>query len=172
MMPNTCLCSSVTNLEVDPAMLMFRREMKTPHILFLLVSLLTFLSIPGRLAAQLDRGEVTGTVEDPSGAVVAKALIVLTNTNTGVKTSTESTATGTYVFDDILPGNYSIEFKAAGFERYQVGDVLIHVQQVTRVDAHLATGNVQETVSVTAATPLLESESAQVGQSISNQAVN
>lgn len=153
-------------------MLMFRREVKTPHLLFLLVSLLTFLCVPGWLSAQLDRGEVTGTVEDPSGAVVVKARIVLTNSNTGVKTSTESTATGTYVFDDVLPGTYTVEVAAAGFQRYLVEDVLIHVQQVTRVDAHLAPGNVQESVSVTAATPLLESESAQVGQSISNQAVN
>jgi hypothetical protein len=99
-------------------------------------------------------------------------LIVLTNTNTGVKITTQSTATGTYVFDDVLPGRYTVEVQAAGFEKYVVNDVLIHVQQVMTVDAHLATGSVQESVSVTAATPLLQAESAQVGQSIGNQAVN
>jgi hypothetical protein len=152
--------------------MMTPRRVRSPHRLFSLLSLLIFLSIPAWVSAQLDRGEVTGTVEDPSGAVVAKALIVLTNANTGVKTTTQSTATGTYVFDDVLPGRYTVEVQVAGFEKYVVRDVVIHVQQVMTVDAHLSTGSVQESVSVTAATPLLEAESAQVGQSISNQAVN
>ena len=51
-------------------------------------------------------------------------------------------------------------------------DVLVHVQQVATVDIHLATGNVQQSVTVTAAAPLLEAENAQVGQSITNQSVN
>ena len=149
-----------------------RPRVRSPRLLFSLFSLLIFLCIPAWLSAQLDRGEVTGTIEDPSGAVVAKALIVLTNASTGVKTTTQSTATGTYVFDDVLPGKYTVEVQVAGFEKYVVHDVVIHVQQVMTVDAHLATGSVQESVNVTAANPLLEAESAQVGQSISNQAVN
>jgi hypothetical protein len=152
--------------------MMTRRTVKSPHPLFSVLGMLMLLCIPAPLSAQLDRGKVTGTVQDPSRAVVAKALIVLTNANTGVKTTTESTATGTYVFDDVLPGKYTLEVQAAGFEKYVVNDVLIHVQQIATLDAHLATGSVQETVSVTAATPLLQAESAQVGQSISNQAVN
>ena len=58
------------------------------------------------------------------------------------------------------------------FEKYVVHGVIVHVQQVLTVDIHLATGNVQQSVTVTAAAPLLEAENAQVGQSITNQAVN
>ena len=152
--------------------MMTRRKVTSSPLLFSIVRLLIFLCIPALLSAQLDRGEVTGTVEDPTGAVVAKATIVLTNASTGVKTTTQSTATGTYVLDNVLAGMYTVEVQAAGFEKYVVHDVVIHVQQVTTLDARLATGSVQETVSVTAATPLLQAESAQVGQSISNQAVN
>jgi len=139
---------------------------------FLALGLLLALCIPGRLLAQLDRGEVTGTVEDPSGAVVQNATVFLTNVDTGVKTTTKSTATGTYVFDDMLPGKYTVEFQAAGFEKYVVHDVVIRVQQVLTVDAHLATGNVQQSVTVTSSAPLLEAENAQVGQSVSNVTVN
>ena len=130
------------------------------------------LCLPGRLAAQLDRGEVTGTVEDPSGAVVQGASIVLTNADTGVKITTKSTATGTYVFADVIAGKYTIEAQTPGFRRYLVHGVVVHVQQVSTVDVHLATGNVQQSVTVTAAAPLLEAENAQVGQSITNQTVN
>jgi Carboxypeptidase regulatory-like domain len=150
---------------------MTRRTVRSPYLLFSAINLLLFLCVPAWLSAQLDRGEVTGTVQDASGAVVAKALIVLTNANTGVRNTTQSTATGTYVLDDVLPGRYTVEVQAPGFEKYVAHDVLIQVQ-LTTLDAHLATGSVQETVSVTAATPLLQAESAQVGQSISNQAVN
>ena len=147
-------------------------QVRRPHLLFPVVSLLIFLCVPAWVSAQLDRGEITGTLEDPGGAVVPKALIVLTNINTGVKTTTQSTATGTYVFDDLLPGKYTVEVQAAGFTKYVVNEILIHVQQVTTVDAHLTTGNVQESVTVTAANPLLQAESAQVGQSIGEQTVN
>jgi hypothetical protein len=139
--------------------------------LTLVVSLLA-LCLPGRLAAQLDRGEVTGTVEDPSGAVVQKAMIALINDDTTAKTSTKSTATGTYVFDDVLPGNYTVEAEAPGFQKYVVHGVIVQVQQVETIDIHFATGSVQQSVTVTAAQPLLEAESAQVGQTITNEAVN
>ncbi len=139
---------------------------------FTVLSLLLALCIPGRLTAQLDRGEITGTVEDPSGAVVQKAAILITSDSTGAKTTTQSTSTGTYVFDDVLPGSYTLEAQAAGFQKYVVHQVIVQVQQVLTVDIHLATGNVQQSVTVTAAAPLLEAENAQVGQSITNEAVN
>jgi hypothetical protein len=139
--------------------------------LTLVVTLLA-LCLPGRLAAQLDRGEVTGTVEDPSGAVVQKATIALINDDTTVRSTTKSTATGTYVFDDVNPGKYTVEAEASGFQKYVVHGVIVQVQQVETIDVHLATGNVQQSVTVTAAAPLLEAENAQVGQTISNLTVN
>ena len=137
----------------------------------MLVSLLA-LCLPGRLTAQLDRGEITGTVEDPSGAIVPKATIDLTNDDTSARITTKSTATGTYVFDDVLPGKYTVEAQAPGFQKYVVHGAIVQVQQVLTVDIHFATGNVQQSVTVTAAAPLLEAENAQIGQTITNQAVN
>ncbi len=148
------------------------RQFRIAAPLIPLLGLLIVLCAPGRSAAQLDRGEITGTAEDPSGAVVQKAAITITNDNTGVKTTTKSTATGTYVFDDVLPGNYTVEAEAAGFQKYVVHGVIVQVQQVETIDIHFATGNVQTSVTVTAAAPLLEAENAQVGQSITNQTVN
>jgi hypothetical protein len=136
------------------------------------LGLLLALCIPLKLAAQLDRGEITGTVEDPSGAVIANARIVLTNDATGVKAQTQSTNTGTYVFDNLIAGTYTVEAQMAGFEKYVVDGIYVHVQQVLTVDVHLATGNVQQSVTVTAAAPLLEAENAAVGQTITNAAVN
>ena len=145
---------------------------RSAGLLFSALGLLVALCVPGRLAAQLDRGEITGTVEDPSGAVVQNATIILTNNDTTAKIQTKSTATGTYVFDDVLPGKYTVQAEASGFQKYVVHDVIVQVQQVLTVDIHLATGDVQTSVTVTAAAPLLEAENAQVGQTITNQAMN
>ncbi len=137
------------------------------------LSLLIFLGLPGRSMAQLDRGEITGTVEDATGAVIQNAKIVLTNNATNVSTTTKSTQTGTYVFDNLLPGEYTVEaYAGGGFEKYVVRGAYVHVQQVMTVDVHLATGSVQQSVSVTAAAPLLETENAAVGQTIGNQQLN
>jgi hypothetical protein len=149
------------------------RRFRSVRYPLIALGLLMILCIPGRLTAQLDRGEITGTVEDPQGAMVQKATILLANDDTGVKTTTQSTATGTYVFDDVLPGKYTVDAEAPGFQKYVVRGAIVQVQQVLTVDVHFATGNAQQqTVTVTAAEPLLEAENAQVGQTITNQAVN
>lgn len=139
---------------------------------FPILCLFVLILLPGRLTAQIDRGEITGTVEDPSGAVVQNAKIVLTNTQTNVTASTRSTKTGTYVLGDLFPGQYTIEAESPGFEKYIVHNVDVHVQQVLTLDVHLATGSDQQSITVTAAAPLLEAESAALGQTISNEMVN
>jgi hypothetical protein len=136
------------------------------------LAFLVVLGDAGKLAAQLDRGEITGTIEDPSGAVVPKALVTLVNDDTTAKITTQSTATGTYTFDDVHPGNYTVEAEAPGFKKYIVHRVIVQVQQVQTVDVHFATGDAQTNVTVTAAAPLLEAENAQIAQAITNEAVN
>lgn len=142
--------------------------------LALAAALLTALlfAAPAALRAQIDTGGVTGTVFDPSGAVVPGAKITLTNVATNTKTVTQSTATGTYAFSGVLPGTYQIEAEAKGFGNYQVRGVDIHVQQVLTEDVHLTAGNVQQQVTVTAAAPLLQAQNAAVGQTITTQTIN
>ncbi|MGA8160440.1 MAG: TonB-dependent receptor [Acidobacteriaceae bacterium] len=136
-----------------------------------IMALLVVLT-PVGLRAQIDTGGVTGTVFDPSGAVVPGARITLTNVATDAKTVTDSTATGTYDFSGVLPGSYRIEAEAKGFSNYQVRGLDIHVQQVLTQDVHLTAGNVQQQVTVTAAAPLLQAQNAAVGQTITTQTIN
>ncbi len=133
--------------------------------------LLFLFFLPAQLAAQIDTGGITGTVLDPSGAAVPGAKVVLTNVATNVHTTTVSTATGKYSFSALLPGTYTVEASAAGFQKYVVHGVVVHLQQTSAVNVRLKTGNVQESVTVTAAPPLLQTESGQIGQTVNNQAV-
>lgn len=133
--------------------------------------LIVFL-VPGSLRAQLDTGGITGTITDPTGAVVAGATVTLTNDATGVAIQTKSTSTGTYSFGGIRPGTYTLQGAAQGFETFVDRSVIVHVQEILTIDMHLTTGAVQQQVTVTAAAPLLQAENASVGQVVTGQTVN
>ncbi len=124
------------------------------------------------LLAQIDTGGITGTVKDSSGAVVAGAKLTLTNDATGVSVRTDSTSTGTYFFGGLLPATYTLEAQSSGFTHYIVHGLGVHVQQVLTIDVPLSAGSVQQQVTVTAASPLLQAENAAIGQTINSETVN
>jgi len=68
------------------------------------------------LTAQIDSGGITGTVRDTSGAVVSGASITLTNDAMNSTAVTQSTSTGTYVFDGVKAGSYTLKAEAGGFQ--------------------------------------------------------
>ena len=124
------------------------------------------------LFAQVDTGGITGTVTDPSGAVVAGAKITLANDATGVKTVTTSTSTGTYSFNQLRPETYTLQGEATGFQRFVLNGLEVHVQQTITADIRFAAGTVNQQVTVTASAPLLQAESAALGQTITTETVN
>lgn len=134
--------------------------------------LLIAVPFPTSLFAQLDTGGVTGTIMDPGGAVVPGAKVTLTNTGTNLSQTMQSTSTGTYSFTGVRPGTYTLQADAPGFETFIEHGAQIHVQQTLTVDVRLVTGAVSQHVTVTAAAPLLQTENAAVGQTITSQAVN
>jgi len=137
-----------------------------------ILGLLVFLFLPCRLTAQIDTGGITGTVQDSSGAVIVGAQVTLTNEATGVMTTVQSTSTGTYVFDAVKPGTYTLEAQATGFEKYLNRGEMVHVQQVLTIDISLVPGSGHQQVTVTAVAPLLQGENAALGQTVDTSLVN
>ena len=76
------------------------------------------LSSVAILLGQDTRGKVQGIVNDSSGAVVTGAMIILLNTDTGVRTTQESSATGQYLFNAVIPGEYTVEVDMPGFRTF------------------------------------------------------
>ncbi len=137
-----------------------------------IVLLLGWMATP-RLSAQIEMGGVTGTVKDSSSASVPDAQITLTNTATSTILSTRSTSTGTYVFEAVPAGTYTLHAAHDGFETVVIDNIIVHVQQVITQDVTLPVGMTRQQVTVTASAPLLEAESAAVGTDIdSKQIVN
>ncbi|HEX5282664.1 MAG TPA: TonB-dependent receptor [Bryocella sp.] len=122
--------------------------------------------------AQITQGGVAGTVKDTSGAVVPNAHITLTNQDTNVSLETQSTSSGTYVFDSVPVGTYTLRADASGFKTYVLSGIEVHVQSVVTADVPLAVGAVSQQVSVTSEVPLLQAQDASLGQTIPTTQVN
>ena len=137
----------------------------------LLCVLLVFALTPA-LQAQIDTGRVEGTVKDPTGAVVPGSKITLTNVDTGVIQTATTSASGTYIFEAVKPGTYSLAAETKGFQRAIISGVIAHVQQNLTEDVTLTPGAVTTEVTVTSSAPLLQAEDASLGQTITGEEVN
>jgi hypothetical protein len=136
-----------------------------------LLALVATLMLSLSAIAQVDAGAIRGTVIDPSGAVVANARVTLTNNATGLSMSAVTASDGTYTFEPVKIGAYTVNIEAAGFKKAKTS-VTVNVQQQARADFRLETGAVTETVEVTAAAPQLQTQDASVGTVATSQQVN
>src|SRR5271156_3092543 len=138
---------------------MSRRKLFT-----LLLSLTLLLSTSVSLFGQSTYGSVIGSVTDPSGAAISGATVTLTNVGTQEKRTQSSGADGLFTFVNLFPGQYRVDIEQAGFKHFARTDVTVQVQQSTTVTAALQVGEVSQVVEVTSQTPLLQTESASLGQ--------
>ncbi len=122
--------------------------------------------------AQANRGSITGTVADPSGAVVSGVAVTATNTATNVPASTVSNAEGIYVVPNLPPGVYTVEFRRDGFETLVHPDVTVNSTEVVRVDTTLHVGTVTSTVTVSGGAPVIDMDTAAVGTNIKATVAN
>jgi hypothetical protein len=123
------------------------------------------------LLAQFDTAEVLGTVKDPSGGGVPKATVALLNQSTGVEAKTTSDSDGNYDFFNVKVGRYTVTVEANGFSKASANDIEVAVGARQRVDLSLQVGNISQSVDVTGAASLIETDNSQHGQVIGTQAI-
>ncbi|MCX6621681.1 MAG: TonB-dependent receptor, partial [Acidobacteria bacterium] len=121
--------------------------------------MLTLASLP--LAAQTGLGVVRGTVQDATKAVMPKAKVDLSNTQTGVLRSSETNEAGLYYFSGVPVGTYKLSATSAGFKRWE-GELILTAGQTLSIDPILEVGTIENTVEVTGAAPVIATEGAQV----------
>ncbi len=121
--------------------------------------------------AQLDFGSVTGFVKDPSGAVVPKAKITVTNEATGQERSATTNDSGYYVITNLSPGSYNVSAELAGFKKSLSEHNQLQPNSTTSVDLALAVGTPNERVEVTADAAVLQTESATVQKEVTGTQV-
>jgi hypothetical protein len=134
--------------------------------------LVSVIFVPTLMLAQSDRGTLTGTVADPAGALVPSAALSLKNIDTAAVYEARTTDTGNYTLAELPAGNYVLTVAAAGFRNFVQSGIQIQVSTVSRLDVKLQLGSASETVTITAATPLLKTESAEQSFNITGDEVN
>src|SRR5215472_66788 len=122
--------------------------------------------------AQVDRGAIVGRIVDSSGAVVPNATVTVLNEATGVVVTTPANDVGEYQVLALIPSTYSIKVSAQGFEGVRRDDILLHVQDRLSIDFTLKVGSVNQEVVVTGSEPLLQTQTADVGNVVDSQLVN
>ncbi|MGH9407650.1 MAG: TonB-dependent receptor domain-containing protein [Terriglobia bacterium] len=125
--------------------------------------LLAFVVVGAALAlGQATSGNIIGTVKDTSGAVVPAAQVKASNVATGVSRATQTDASGNYSIAHLAPGTYTVTFSKSGFEASIQNNVTVAVGTSSPVNAELTVGSVSQSVTVSAAPPLVETDKAEV----------
>jgi hypothetical protein len=121
--------------------------------------------------AQNDRGMITGTITDPTGAVVPNAAITATNSETNAHYETVTTNTGNYTLAQLPAGPYNLEVSSSGFAKFVQQGIRIQVGQTARIDIAMQLGTAAESVTINADAPLLRTEEAEQSQNIATQQI-
>jgi hypothetical protein len=121
------------------------------------ILLLTLWSV-APAGAQTVNATLLGTVTDSGGGVMAGAKVMITETNTGISHTGLTNESGNYTFPDIPPGVYAVVAEQSGFKRESRRDISVVVNSTARVDLQLQPGSVTETIEVTGAAALLQTD--------------
>jgi hypothetical protein len=124
------------------------------------------------LFGQVDEGAITGTVQDPTGAVIPNAQVTLTNTDQGITLTATTNGAGVYTFSPVRIGHYSLSVAAPGFTTTHQANLEVTVGQQLQVNVQLTPGAASQTVEVNTAPPELQTSESSVGQTVTSQTIN
>ena len=125
----------------------------------------------GSLRAQISTATLTGSVTDPTGAVVPGAVVEAKNQATQLARTATTDSSGEYVIPDLPPAHYTLTFRAPGFKMFIVPDIELLVAHRAQINAKLEVGQVDQSMTVSEVAPIIDTASASVGQVVNTDAV-
>lgn len=146
----------------------------TPRNYFRLIVALCVLSLcySSAFAQSQTSGRIVGTVMDEKGGALPGAEVIVTNKATGEERRVIADDAGHYIVPLLPPGSYTVGTTAPGFKKFLADDVRVALTETTTLDATLTIGAVSESVIVTAAPTLVQTEGAQLGRVVDTRAVS
>src|ERR1700694_3552212 len=137
------------------------------------VAILVYVSVlAGNLSGQVNAtGTFSGQVTDAAGAAVPNAQVKIASAETGVAVSRSTSGDGYYTAPLLKPGVYSIEVTAPGFSAEVAKNLTLQIQQVMQQDFKLQVGGIQQAITVEGGAPLLNTESIEVGNVITQTSI-
>jgi len=139
-----------------------------PSILSILI---LFFAILTNANAQTSTADIVGTVTDSTGATVPNATITLVSKDTNLTRTFRTDKSGSFTFTSLIPGTYSLKVAAAGFETVTGSDIVIAAGDRRRIDTVMTVGATTQTIEVTSAAPVLQTDSAALGSTVTERSV-
>jgi len=119
-------------------------------------------------AAQVQNGQFTGTVADPSGAAIANSRVTVTNMGTNLSVTTTSNETGLYTVKELPAGTYRITTEAKGFKTSTNTNVTLNAGTIARVDFKMELGQAREVVEVTGEAAAVNTEDSKLASTVTS----
>src|SRR5262249_47034746 len=132
-------------------------------------SVFTLLIGVGAASAQQGTGELRGRVVDAQNAVLPGVTVVATNEASGIYREIVSGSDGSFFMSALTPGAYEVSAELTGFKKYQRKGVRVEVGKTQSVDVQLEVGGIEQQVTVTAESPLVDTTSKQLGGTVPTQ---
>src|SRR2546428_3596225 len=130
------------------------------------------LLVVGTAGAQQGTGELRGNVEDAQNAVLPGVAVVATNEASGQFREIVSGADGSFFMSALTPGTYEVTGQLAGFKKYQRKGVRVEVGKTVSIDVQLEVGGIEQAVTVTAESPVVDTTSQQLGGIVKGEELN
>jgi hypothetical protein len=132
--------------------------------MFVCMTLVGLLAAP--VAGQQGTTELRGRVVDAQGGVLPGVTVTVRNQDTGMFRETVSAADGTFIAPGLVPGTYEVAAELQGFKKFSRRDLRLEVGKTAAIDVTMAVGSLEETVTVTAESPLVDVTSKEIGGNI------
>jgi hypothetical protein len=139
---------------------------------FILVAIFALLAVVNVGGQSLNRGQIRGTVTDAQGAVVPAVEVLVTSTETNLVTTLTTNQSGFYLATELVPGTYTVQFRAQGFEKLDISNVVVKSGSTITEDGVMRLGQLTETVNVSSAPPVVETTASNFTTSISTQIID
>src|SRR4051812_7460516 len=133
------------------------------------VGLLFVLLLATPLFAQQGTTELRGRVADAQGGILPGVTVTVRNQATGMFRETVSGTDGSYIASGLTPGTYEINAELQGFKKFNRKDLILEVGKTTTVDVKMEVGGIEQTVTVTADSPLVDVTSKEIGGNITSE---
>src|ERR1700744_1925688 len=156
-------------ISFSPANVPWRLKMRRTYLWLAAVFGAALLLAP--LVRAQENATITGSVLDPTGAVVPNVTITLTNVATGQARQSVSNSSGIYIFANVGVGHFNLEAAAQGFQKFTRTDIVVNTDQTLKEDVALTVGNAAQTVTVQADALQVQSETSELSTLISGQQV-
>jgi outer membrane receptor protein involved in Fe transport len=127
------------------------------------------LAFSASAVAQQGTTEIRGKISDAQGAAIPGAAVVIRNQDTGMFRETVSGADGTYFVSAVTPGKYQVTVELTGFKKQSLNDVVLEVGKTATIDVSLAVGGIEEQVTVSAESQLVDTSSKEIGGNLTSR---